>query len=338
MAEDLRYAGWTVSRGQTYCRACAAQRGLSASPAAEPAPEGDLAPAGVPELGASPFVMDGFDAPRNESRLARTLRLMRTALEVLRRDPRLLIFPSVALVANLLIGAGALALGVAQAHGFADSQHAVVVWSVIASFPATYVTIFCGVALACMLASHLDGHPMDVTAAWAAAAQRSAVILAWTILVCTVGLLLRLVEQSLPRFVVVLIDVSWALLTVFAIPVLAYEQLGPIATFRRSGALLRQRWGEQIGGAAGIGIASGLLMVPCALLIGFGLFVGGVGGALLIGLGAISLLVLSAAQVAVEQVFRICLYRYAVGADAPGAGPFAPGDMERPFARRRRRR
>ena len=201
----------------------------------------------------------------------------------------------------------------AQAGGFAHDQHVIAAWSVIASFPATYVTIFCGVALACMLASHLDGHPMDVSAAWAAAAQRSAVILAWTILVCTVGLLLRLIEQSLPRFVVVLIDVSWALLTVFAIPVLAYEQLGPIATFRRSGALLRQRWGEQIGGAAGIGIASGLLMVPCALLIGFGLFVGGVGGALLIGLGAISLLVLSAAQVAVEQVFRICLYRYAVG-------------------------
>jgi hypothetical protein len=251
---------------------------------------------------------------------------------VLRRDPRLLIFPSVAILANLAIGAGALALGVAQAGGIAHDQHVIAAWSVIASFPATYVTIFCGVALACML----DGHPMDVSAAWRAAAQRGAVILAWTVLACTVGLLLRVIEQSLPRIVVVLIDVSWALLTVFAIPVLAYEQLGPIATFRRSGALLRQRWGEQIGGAVGIGIASGLLALPCIVVIVLGLLVDGVAGLLLVGLGAVSLLVLSAAQVAVGQVFRVCLYRYAVGADASGAGPFAAGDMERPFVRRRR--
>ncbi len=336
MAEDLRYAGWSVTHGQTYCRACAAERGLTAGTEPQAPDAGDPTRPDVPQFGSSPLPAGCFDAPLNESRLARTLRLMRTALDVLRRDPRLLIFPSVAIVANLVIGAGALALAVAQAGGVGHAQHAIAVWSVVASFPATYVTIFCGVALACMLASHLDGYPMDVSAAWRAAAQRGAVILAWTLLVCTVGLLLRIIEQSLPRIVVVLIDVSWALLTVFAVPVLAYEQLGPIATFRRSGTLLRQRWGEQIGGAIGIGIASGLLTLPCIVAVVLGLLVGGAGGVLLVGLGAVALVVLSAAQVAVGQVFRVCLYRYAVGADAPGTGPFAAGDMERPFVRRRR--
>ena len=261
---------------------------------------------------------------------------MRTALDVLRRDPRLMIFPIAAIVANVVIAGLAFALAAAQAHGLEHAQQTFAVWSVVASFPATYATIFCGVALACMLASHFDGVPMSVSGAFRAAAQRAAVIAAWTILVCTVGTLLRLLEQSLPRILVAVIDLSWALLTIFAVPLLAYEQLGPIATFRRSGHLLRERWPEQIGGAAGIGIAGGLLMLPCLLVIGLGFAAGGVAGLMLIALGAVSLFVLFAAQAAVEQVFRICLYRYAVGADAAGTGPFAAADLERPFVRRRR--
>jgi len=337
MAEDLRYAGWSVSRGETYCRNCAAQRGLEAAPAATPVSGSDEVGASVNRFDRAPLIEPAWGASVTESRLARTLRLMRTAVSLLRRDPRLLVFPLVAIVANLVIGGAAFGLAVAQSHGLAQSQHAIAVWSIIASFPATYATIFCGVALACMLASDLDGVPMDVSAAWGAAVQRSAVILAWTVVLCTVGTLLRLLEQFLPRFIVLLIDLTWALLTIFAVPVLAYEQLGPIATFRRSRGLLRQRWPEQIAGAAGIGIGSAVLAVPCIVAIGLGLAAGGVGGALFVGLGALSLLALLAAQAAVEHVFRICLYRYAVGADAPGA-TFAAADLTSPFVRRRRRR
>jgi len=334
MAEDLRYAGWSVAHGETHCRTCAAARGDDAESADDASPAGeaeDLA------LGTSPrFELDAY-VPIGESRLARTLRLMRTALLVLRRDPRLLVFPAVAIVVNLVIGSVSVALAAAQSHGLAHAQQALFVWSLVASFPATYTTIFCGVALACMLASHFDGTPMSLSGAWRAALQRAAVIAAWTLLVCTVGILLRLLEQSLPRFVVVIIDLSWALLTIFAIPVLAYEQLGPIATFQRSRGLLRERWPEQIAGAAGLGVGSVLLSLPLLALLVVGLLAGGAGGMALVVAAALSLMVLFAVQTAAEQVFRICLYRFAVDADGPGRSPFAAGDLQRPFARRRRR-
>ncbi len=356
MADDLRLAGWTVDRGQTYCHTCAARRvpagaASSAAPTVPPAsPAGgggdeDAAapwdaplPAGdetVASLGvkASP---DYYASVANEGRFSRALRLMRTALVVLRRDPRLLAFPVVALVAGTFASVGAFALAGAHVHGNVQSERATyLVWGFVASLPATYITLFCGVALACMLASHLDGEPMSVSEALFAAGRRAAVIAAWTILVCTVGMLLRVVEQGWPRIVRALVNTSWSLLTAFAIPILAYEQLGPFATLKRSRGLLGQRWPEQIIGAGAFGIAGGLLTVPCIGLIVAGLLTRGATGTLLVGLGGVSLALLLVVQNAAEQVYRICLYRYALGVDAPNASPFQESDLARPFVGRR---
>jgi hypothetical protein len=334
MEADLREAGWTVSHGETYCHMCAAQRGLEHVNAAEPESGEEPAPT---VTSPAPSLAPEYSIPIGESRLSRTLRLMRTSFSLLRRDPRLLLFPTVALVANIAIGGIALALAVGRAQGAANTRNALFIWGLVASFPATYVTIFCGVALAFMLGSHLDGKPMETSAAWKAAANRAAVIGAWTILVCTIGAVLRIAEQRLPRFLVAIIDLSFALLTVFAIPILAYEELGPIDTFNRSRTLLRNRWPEQIAGAIGIGIVGGVLLIPCVAAIVIGLIAGGTLGVLLIAVGVLSMFVLITAQTAAEQVFRVCLYRYAIGQGTAGPIPFATADLQRPFGRRRRR-
>ncbi len=357
MADDLRLAGWAVSHGKTYCHTCAAQRvpeGVTSSATPPPAPSSPSG-AGADEAGAAPWdaplpdpvetvgtlgvkaFPDYYASVAKEGRFSRAFRLMRTALVVLRRDPRLLIFPVVALVAGTLASFGAFALAGAQVHGNVQGDRAAyLAWGFFASLPATYITLFCGVALACMLSSHLDGEPMSVSEALSAATRRAAVIAAWTVLVCTVGMLLRVVEQGWPRIVRALVNTSWSLLTAFAIPILAYEQLGPFATLKRSRALLGQRWPEQIIGAGAFGIAGGLLTLPCIGLIVAGLLTRGPTGTLLIGLGTVSLVLLLVVQNAAEQVYRICLYRYATGVDVPSASPFEESDLARPFVGRRR--
>jgi uncharacterized membrane protein YedE/YeeE len=140
----------------------------------------------------------------------------------------------------------------------------------------------------------------------------------------------------LPRILRTLINTSWTLLTAFAIPVLAYEQLGPFDTFSRSRELLGKRWPEQLLGAAGFGIGAGLLAIPCVILIVIGVMSHGPSAALFIAAGVISLVAVLVVSNAAEQVYRVCLYRYAVGVDTPAASPFQESDLARPFLARRR--
>ena len=321
MAEGLQASGWALVRGETYCRRCAAERGLAGP---------------TPPVVASPIIPD--EPSGGERRLARTWRLLRISAQVLVQYPGLVTFPIVAVIANLIIGG--VAYGVAAEAGSRGLQHmghAITIAALVAGYPATFATIFCGVALAVLLGARLEGEPATVGDAWRGAWERLPEIAAWALVSCTIGALLRLIERSVPRFVMAIVGVSWALLTVFAVPVLAYERLGPFATLNRSSALLRARWGEQISGAVGIGIAGGLLALPCAITLLVGFFLpGGVGVACVV-LGGGGLLAVAAGSVAMEQVFRVCVYRYAVGRDAVGALPFAAADLERPFAARRRR-
>ena len=50
-----------------------------------------------------------------------------------------------------------------------------------------------------------------------------------------------------------LIGTAWSLVTFLSVPVIAIEGTGPVQTLKRSGAMFRQRWGQQITGNLAIG-------------------------------------------------------------------------------------
>jgi hypothetical protein len=207
----------------------------------------------------------------------------------------------------------------------------------IAAYPITFVSLYCGVALAAVLAGRLDGRPLTASDGWMAARERIGIIAAWTLLVCTVGAALRLIERYVPlgaRIVVAIVDLSWTLATMFAVPVLAYENLGPLDVLRRSSRIFRQRWGMQIGGIVGISVASIFLYLPFVALLVLGASHPGAAGALLLVLGGAGLFAAVAVQVAMDQVFRVFVYRSAVGLDT-SAGPFSQSDLQAPFGRKR---
>jgi hypothetical protein len=62
--------------------------------------------------------------------------------------------------------------------------------------------------------------------------------------------------------------VAWGLVTFLVVPVIALEGLGPWASVKRSGALFRQRWGEQISGNFAIGGIFVLVGLIPAVIIG----------------------------------------------------------------------
>jgi len=121
---------------------------------------------------------------------------------------------------------------------------------------------------------------------------------------------------------------AWGLITFLAIPVIAIEGTGPVATIRRSATLFRERWRGQVTGNVAIGGAVTLFgVLPGVLLIVAGIVLwtsDGNGGEVAFGMlltaaGAALVCVASVISQALRQVFGIALYRYtADGTVVPG--------------------
>jgi hypothetical protein len=337
-ARGLQAAGWALEHGQTFCPSCARMRGLTVAHDELASHESSATQA---QTSAEAEALEPFtvSAALREPRGRRTSRLLRASFSVLRQDPELLVFPAVAMTLTLLLGALSFALSIGHGASTHDTRSVIFFASLLAAYPITFVSIYCGVALAAVLAGRLEGRPMTASDGWQAARERIGIIAAWTLMVCTVGAALRLIERYVPlgaKIIVAIVDLSWTLATMFAVPVLAYENLGPVDVLRRSSRIFRQRWGTQLGGIVGIGVASVFIYIPFVLLLIVGVASTGAIGVLLTVLGGGGLFAAIAAQTAMDQVFRVFVYRSAIGLDT-STGPFAESDLQAPFARKRGR-
>jgi hypothetical protein len=341
-AGGLAASGWALSHGETYCAECAHTRGLLAAPSPEQMPDGTPRPPATPaggypsEQALEPFAVSPYGS--GESRFARSVRMLAASWRVVRENPGLMAFPVVSVVLSLIVGA--VCFGTWTPHGGSGSaaRDGLLVPSLIAAYPLTFISVYFSVALAEVLGGRLDGKHTSTAEGFSAANQRIGLIAAWSLLACSVGLVLRLLEQRLPlagRIAASLFGLAWSLATLFAIPVLAYEGRGPFQTVERSTQIFKRRWGAQIGGSIGIGFASVVVAIPLIVLLFIGIATPGGGGAALAFIAGAALFALGAGVAAMEQVYRVFVYRSAVGLDTT-AGPFAQSDLRQPLSRRRR--
>ena len=186
-----------------------------------------------------------------------------------------------------------------------------------------FVIVFFNVALVGVANSRLMGGNWTfrdgIELAWA----RKGTILQWAFVAATVGMILRTIEERMGligRLVMRIIGIAWTLACYFVVPVLAFEDLTPIAAVKRSSKLFRDTWGEKVIGGLSFSLVSLVLMLP-----GFGLWfvaivIGGVKG-LLAGFALLILyiLMLSVMMSAVQGIFNAALYRYACFKQVPAA-------------------
>ncbi len=60
--------------------------------------------------------------------------------------------------------------------------------------------------------------------------------------------------------------VVWSISTFFVVPVIAYEDLGPVGAFKRSVQLMKQKWGESLGATFSFGLIQFIAMLVVGLL------------------------------------------------------------------------
>jgi hypothetical protein len=274
-------------------------------------------------------------------RIKRGIRLAGQSWQVIRQDRSLLVFP---ILSAMLIAAAwavvwvpAAAAGVfAGADSIDESNPVVIALIAVSAYISTFLAIFFNVALASCASRSFEGVDTTVGEGLTAARERTGQIAAWALLATTVSLVLRALEERLPavgRIAVMLVGVAWTIATYLVVPVLAHERVGPIDALKRSGSIVRQRWGESITGNVGIGLITGL--ISFALIIVFG----GLAAALAssvpaavaaVAIGALCLAVVAVIGSALTQVFNVAVYRFATLGEAE-VGPFDSSDLAQAF-------
>jgi Family of unknown function (DUF6159) len=264
-------------------------------------------------------------------RLRRGWHLAKESLVVVRSDAALIVLVVLGLVLAALVALPALLAAAVVSDG---DEPSAIAWILLGLglYLGYAATIFFGVAVVHAAGRVLDGEDATVGEAVRFAFGRFGPILGWSLVGAVVQLLLALLRsrgglagQILAGFG----GAAWTLVTFLAVPVIAFEGLGPIATLRRSATLFRERWGEQITGNIGIGLVFFLLSLPGLLLAGIGFAVASsqaaVVGWILAVLGIAVVVVVSIVGRAASATFGAVLYRYAATGEAPG--PFAEGDL-----------
>lgn len=265
-------------------------------------------------------------------RMGYTFSMMRSSWQVLKMDKELIFFPIFSVICCVIILASFLvpmlyvqsaqedtAETAAEPTEKTPAEKAVYGGILFLYYFCNYfVIIFFNSAVVACAVHRMRGGDPDIAFGLRAASNRLPQIFGWALVSATVGVALRLLENSrrgVGRFIAGLLGMVWTVLTFLVVPVMVVERKGPVVAFKESAALLKKTWGEQLIGHFAFGIVFFLLAIPGLALVALGIFTAtGASlalGVLLLVLGATYLILCGLVQSVLQTVFQAAVYLYA---------------------------
>lgn len=279
-------------------------------------------------------------------RLSRGWSMAKASFTVLKQYPKLAILPAMSGAIFLLVAGVVLASLLPQlglAHNTTSSiwnwlgdGKSPSIWFYVAGFAVVFVmtamAIFFNVALIhCALRAHAGETP-SIRAGLAAAVSLLPQILGWALVTTTIGIVLNMITDALKDYLGFLggllgglLELSWAVITYFVVPVLVTEKVGPITAVKRSAAVLRSKWGESLAGEARIGLLGTLFFLLSALIFAGGaalvfskgaMAMAGIGVILMV-LGVLAAIVSMVVVQTLSTIFQSGVYIYATTGQVP---------------------
>lgn len=203
----------------------------------------------------------------------------------------------------------------------------------VGAYLCAFVTFYFAVGLAHNADRRMHGESPSFGDGMSLASSRMGPVAGWAFVSTVVMTIIRAIQQ---RFGIAgailggLAGAAWGILTFLAVPVIAMEGTGPIQTIKRCASLVKSRWGEQITGTIAIGgivFLAGILPSVLLIVAGVALWATtGVGGAALIAVGVIVLVISILIQQSLATIFGVALYRYV--ADRETVGGFTEDDLQ----------
>lgn len=192
------------------------------------------------------------------------------------------------------------------------------------------VAIFTNSAFYLTADAALNGEKLSLKAAFKQAWQFRLRIVQWALLGVIVGLFLSIVQEKLGwlgRITGFLGSLAWALVSIFVIPIIIRENVGPIEAVKRSAGLFKKTWGENLVMAfsmAGLVLAFLIFFFALGSMVMGLTFSGDVPAPVGITLGLILLapfIMLVTYLATLQTIFNAALFRYAQTGDYIGPFP-----------------
>ena len=275
--------------------------------------------------------------------------LLRASWAMLRQDRELLWLPALGSLASL-VAAGLLfvpgwfiggTVGGADHHSWAGG-----LGGALAAAAASIVGIFFQAALVIGANARADGEDPTLRSCLHAAWARRGRILSWGLLSATVGVAIRALERRLGflgGLLGFLGGLAWAIASFLVVPVLVAEDLGPVASVKRSAQLIKTTWGTSLRTTLRFGFLQiALMLLPMVVAvvgvvaIASGSAVAVVIGVLLVVAAVAGFLGLSMVFAAIGSYARALIYRYSTGRPVPGIDPVLFAGVFQPKKRIRR--
>ena len=280
------------------------------------------------------------------NRFQRTIALAKASWAVLKSDRSLVLFPTISALVSLGLIAVLALLGWATLGTATDvagatkytANAATIVIGILGYVGLAFIQTYFLAALVGSANEVLEGRSTTVGQGMGIASSRISRLLPWAIVSATVSYIIQSLEQRagfIGKIVISFLGAAWSVLTFLTVPIIVFENLGPVNALKRSGKLLKGTWGENIIAQMGFGL---LAVVP--MLVAFGIGYAGVASKVtivaVVAIAIAVIIVLATTLVigALSGIFRTALYRYAVDGTVPGA--FAHVDLENAFGVKRR--
>ena len=269
-----------------------------------------------------------------QSRVRTGIALAKISWHTLRENKALMAFPIAGMIAAL-IDAIVLTLPGILLLALTDLVWLAIILFAISAYVAAFIGTFVGVGLCAAADKTLRGQQTSFSDGIHVARERIPQIARWALLSTTVALVIRVIEARFEgiggTIVAALAGLAWSLVSFLAIPVIAFEGVGPINALKRSSSLFKQRWGQQVTGEAITGGIVGLFIILPGIVLAFvgGFMLGDsiiAGGAAVLAIGVIIIIIGSVISGTLSQILSVALYHYAV--EGTGVGPYSSEVLE----------
>ena len=247
-------------------------------------------------------------------RLSNGWTLAMNSFKVLKENKQLIIFPMLSGISLVLV-TGSFILVFLGVNGWPgeeaeDSSNLIYYLFMFLFYLVNYfVVVFFNMALIHCTRLYFRGEEVSVNAGLRFSLSRIGTIFSWSVFAAIVGTILRIIQEEsgiIGKIITGIIGIVWSIATFFVVPIIAYENLGPIAAFKRSSQMMKQKWGESLGANFSFGLIQFLamivLMIPC-FIIGstINIYLG-------IALGLMGAFIISAIFSAAQTIFISAVY------------------------------
>jgi len=199
------------------------------------------------------------------------------SFKVLKENKQLIIFPILSGISLMLILGSFITVLLASAGWDIDgmeqpSKTTNLIFIFLYYLVNYFVVVFFNTALVHCTRLYFHGEEVTIRKGLKFSLSRIGTIFAWSMFAATIGTILKFIEQNvgwIGKIIVSIIGIVWSVATFFVVPVIAYENVGPLEAFKKSSQMMKEKWGESLGARFSFGLVQLIAFVVVAIPLFF---------------------------------------------------------------------